>query len=58
LQLATLLTILENIQTHRKRLRVEQDKVLAKKVVWQLLELMDWAEYHLQQLEASIQKPS
>jgi hypothetical protein len=57
LRIAMLVSILEDIETQRELLHVQQGKLMLGSGLGKLLALMNWAEYHLRELEADMQKP-
>jgi hypothetical protein len=58
LRIAMLVSVLEDIEIQRELLYVQQGKLMSGSGLGTLLALMNWAEYHLRELEADIQKPS
>jgi hypothetical protein len=50
--------ILEDIERQRELLHVQQGKCLTESQVFRFLDLMNWAQYHLQKLQTDIHKPS
>ena len=57
LRIAMLVSILEDIERQRELLHVEQGRLMSGSGLGKLLALMDWAEYHLRELEEDMQKP-
>ena len=57
LRIAMLVSVLEDIETQRELLNVQQGKLMSGSGLGKLLASMNWAEYHLRELEADMQKP-
>jgi hypothetical protein len=50
--------ILEDIERRRDFLRIQGGKFITGNELEKFVHLMNWAEYHLRQLEMDTQKPS